>query len=507
MARSIAVVLLVLVVAVTYVKVMSGRVVEKYHETRGESHSLLFTTDASTYYLDGSHPEAKDDVNHGSQDKPWQTLPYALQQLSPGDTLLIRGGTYQNKPINLTESNSGQEGAPITVRAYAGETVTLLNGEPIRFMGANWWILDGLQFERTETIQLGQHINLNGRSTDASNHVTIKNSVFKNGTDSAIVINNASHISIEGNHFQSIRPGVPFSEAGQENNAVVIRYIGDNISIKGNRFEDIGSDGVHVGSQSYLLGADIGRVDILNNEFWVNRPYTGILGNVGENGVDVKKTRGPILISGNVFHGFRPTTPEQDASGANGDGIIIHNEARNIRVAGNLFYDNTSHLNIGLGLGQVGPENILIYNNIFRDAATSGNPGRLLEGSALQVRYAVNIEIYHNTFFQNPRYLVGNKVSACTFKNNIIIGGRSGVNLEGFSCTTDYNAWSQVIQVPVVLQGEHDIYADDLGLDQDFRPSLLSPVVAAGQNVGITVDFTNRPRGNPPDVGAVEHIP
>lgn len=468
--------------------------------------SLPYNADASIYYLDSTNPEAKDDVEHGSLEKPWKTMSYALKQLGPGDTLQIRGGIYTNNAVTLTDQNSGQENAPITVVAYPGESVVVSNSKPIRFHGASWWILDGLIFEQSATMQLGLHVNLGTVRTAAAEHIIIRNCRFANGVESAISINYAIDVLIGNNHFQNIRPGVPFSVRGRENNAVVIRYIGDNIVIKGNRFEDIGSDGVHLGSQSYLPGADIGSVEISNNEFLVNRPYIGILGNVGENGIDVKKSRGPVLILGNVFHGFRPTTPEQDASGANGDGLIIHNEARNIVVSGNFFFDNTSHLNIAKGVG-LGSADILIYNNIFRDSQSSDNSGYTIEGSALQIRFAENIKIYHNTFFQNPRYLVGNQLSACVFKNNIIIGGRSGVNNPSFGCESDYNAWSQMIdQVPIVLQGEHDVYAEDLGLDQDLRPSPFSPVVGAGQNVGITTDLTGRSRADPPDLGALEHI-
>src|SRR5947207_15651733 len=35
-----------------------------------------------------------DDGNDGSRDKPWKTVRHALTRLKPGDTLLLRGGTY-----------------------------------------------------------------------------------------------------------------------------------------------------------------------------------------------------------------------------------------------------------------------------------------------------------------------------------------------------------------------------------------------------------------------------
>ena len=463
---------------------------------------------ATHYYVDIDHQNARDDEKHGSINKPWRTLEYAFQQLRPGDTLLVRGGTYENAAIILTEQNSGRDGSPITVQAYPNETVVLRNGKPIFFYGAKWWIIDGLHFEQPQGtyIRLGQHEELGYERTVAAEHIVIRNCEFGNGKYPALPIFYGSEILIENNYFHHIRPGRPFSEEGREISAVVIRYIGDNIVIRNNRFEDIGSDGVHLGSHAYIPGSDIGTVKITANEFWVNRPYSGILGNVGENGIDVKKCRGPILISGNKIHGFRPTTPQQDASGANGDGLIVHDNAQNVIIEGNLFYDNTAHLNIAKGAGE-GPRDIIVRNNIFSRSIASDNPGYTVEGSALQVRSADDVQVHHNTFYDNDWFLLSNHVSRCVFKNNIVIGGEAKVQEHNSEWEADYNAWSQITgSVPTALQGEHDVVAEDLALDQDFRPLPNSPVVGAGQNVGVTNDLAGNPRGAPPDLGALEHI-
>jgi hypothetical protein len=287
---------------------------------------------------------------------------------------------------------------------------------------------------------------------------------------------------------------------------VALRYIADQIVIRNNQFEDIGSDGVHVGTESYLPGSDIGEVEITGNEFWVNRPYVGLLGNVGENGIDVKTCRGPILISGNEIHGFRPTTPEQDASGANGDGLIVHDEAQEVFIDSNLFYDNTAHLNIAKGDG-TGPRNITIRNNVLKGSVSSVNPGYTVEGSALQVRFALGVQVYHNTFVDNDRYLVTADAAGCVFQNNIVVGGRAQVDGPNVEWTADHNAWSQIAQpVPAILQGRHDVSADDLRLDQDLRPQPNSPVEGAGKDVGVAKDFGGRQRDSPPDIGALECI-
>src|SRR5690349_14890716 len=70
----------------------------------------------------------------GKKDSPWD-LDSALdgrQKIRPGDTLWIRGGTYK-RPFELLGQGfkvrlAGREGAPIQIRAVAGERVTIDGG-------------------------------------------------------------------------------------------------------------------------------------------------------------------------------------------------------------------------------------------------------------------------------------------------------------------------------------------------------------------------------------------
>jgi hypothetical protein len=72
-------------------------------------------------------PVNGDDLQEGSEQKPWKTLNRALKQrqggpLKPGDTLYLRGGTYYE---NVTVSVHGTPPQPITIRAYPGELAIL----------------------------------------------------------------------------------------------------------------------------------------------------------------------------------------------------------------------------------------------------------------------------------------------------------------------------------------------------------------------------------------------
>ena len=69
---------------------------------------------ASTYYVAPS-ASGGDNNNPGSISSPWETITYALTQLSAGDTLYLREGTYRE---TVTITQDGTSGNEITIEAY-----------------------------------------------------------------------------------------------------------------------------------------------------------------------------------------------------------------------------------------------------------------------------------------------------------------------------------------------------------------------------------------------------
>ena len=60
--------------------------------------------------------------NNGSISSPWGTIAYAVNQLSAGDILYVREGTYRETIIIDKDGSSGNE---ITIEAYQSEIVTI----------------------------------------------------------------------------------------------------------------------------------------------------------------------------------------------------------------------------------------------------------------------------------------------------------------------------------------------------------------------------------------------
>lgn len=72
-------------------------------------------TEGPTFFVD----ETKgDDAHDGSRDRPWRTITHAATKLRPGDTLVLRGGTYY-EPASV--SVAGTPDRPITIRSHPGE--------------------------------------------------------------------------------------------------------------------------------------------------------------------------------------------------------------------------------------------------------------------------------------------------------------------------------------------------------------------------------------------------
>jgi hypothetical protein len=90
-----------------------------------------------------------DNVNRGTLEAPFQTIQRCLDVVEPGDTCLIREGTYYESLVLRT---GGTEGERITIQNYNGETVTINSGtaRTLRTDGRrDSYTFDGLRFITT----------------------------------------------------------------------------------------------------------------------------------------------------------------------------------------------------------------------------------------------------------------------------------------------------------------------------------------------------------------------
>ncbi|MGC3972251.1 MAG: hypothetical protein QM775_34405 [Pirellulales bacterium] len=74
------------------------------------------------YFVDANKG---DDGAAGTVEAPWKSLERSVRELKPGETLVLRGGTYYE---HVSLSRSGEPEKPIVIRSYPGETAVIDGG-------------------------------------------------------------------------------------------------------------------------------------------------------------------------------------------------------------------------------------------------------------------------------------------------------------------------------------------------------------------------------------------
>ncbi len=114
---------------------------------------------ARTYYvaLNGSNS------NPGTIAQPWRTVTYATgtsSGITAGDTILVRAGNYPENTVYLLVS--GTASAPIVLKNYQDEVVTLDPGGFRLETGKNFWRLEGLTIMNTSGSSVSSGVIVSG---------------------------------------------------------------------------------------------------------------------------------------------------------------------------------------------------------------------------------------------------------------------------------------------------------------------------------------------------------
>lgn len=119
--------------------------------------TLLFAagTQAAVYYVS---PNGRDTNSGTALTAPFGTITHAVQIAGPGDSVLIRGGTYREQ-VDLDGSRCGLPGRPLTISSYKNEPV-LLKGSDV----VTGWTLDhAAVWKKTGWIVNSQQVFADGK--------------------------------------------------------------------------------------------------------------------------------------------------------------------------------------------------------------------------------------------------------------------------------------------------------------------------------------------------------
>lgn len=379
------------------------------------------------------------DGNDGTESRPWRTLSKATDSVSPGDTVLVGGGVYNEI---FRPGRSGSETAWIEFSAKPGETpvidgtgVSLSNtGKGLVYFGGDVGYIRIRGFEIR---------NIDNRTSRSRAPIGV---AFRESAHDIEVIDCRVH-SIS-THLEDMTP-----------RGYSIEGVANNITVEGGFVSDVATS--HPDGNAHAIAVygeestPVGQITIENvtmSEFTLGTSETLVFnGNV----VDFKAIGNTIFNSNNIgidvigFEGVGPEGADQARNGVISGNTVygvstLSNPAYESYSAAGIYVDGGSDVliernrvyqcDIGIELASENPDgftrDIIVRDNlVWRNSIG----GILLGGYDRRRGATEGCSIVNNTFFENDtrqfqigevnlRYLTNNN----SFVNNLFIAGKQG---------------------------------------------------------------------------------
>ena len=472
------------------------------------------------------------DQHNGSAEKPLKSFIKAIELMTPGDTMMVYAGTYQEQ---LIIDKSGTEDAWLTFMAMPNEEVIIdgtgIDTEPggglwygmIVAVGYNHIIIEGFTVinSTASAIFVGDN-----------HHVNIRNNHTINSQNPGIFAWNANDLIIEGNEveYACMHPESGLEDISLRNNKrVIIRhnYVhhSDNIGIDTaggvqhavvhNNLVEYTGLGIYVDAWD----GELFDIQIYDNVSRYNE--IGLCVNVENNG-----SVNNVKVFDNLIYGNR------DDGMVIGWGGIGHKlTISQVSYFGNKVYDNLGDGIVIYAIGNAIIDHIYIYNNFVYD---NMGCGITMSGLVADVFYQVNhVWIVHNTIHDNgSEHMwfaggigIGNQENAMGIMTNIYVLN----NIVSANHTFSIAVWPYGKQPDDIMISHNLIdqyrgalnYGETKGLqyieadpqftsltNRDFHLTSLSPAIDAAYDIEmIDVDYDNDPRSaETKDVGADEFV-
>ncbi|HEY3176039.1 MAG TPA: right-handed parallel beta-helix repeat-containing protein [Candidatus Polarisedimenticolia bacterium] len=357
------------------------------------------------------------DANAGTQAAPYRTIGFATRALTKGDTLLVRGGIYNENVYIYANGGyaSGEPNNPITVKAYTGETPVIravasgtrtsltVEGPSSRISD---WVFDGLtiggisattgilisgaksitvkncRFENTVTVNtLGMVIAF------SSEDIRVTGCIFDQPLFDQIELGAARHVEIRNNEFTKFNSRhCIHAHGGSANNIIIAdNYFHDGYPFEGTIFLYLGTQGSRIVNNVF---ATVGRRDPNDPNTDSGQAYGLLIVRGGEMMVENNTFYNieDIAVLANEFTGFgtyRNNIFMKCGQGLRLRGGILPASSTTGAVADyNIFYQNTSdfqypageegdmaHLPTGNCLGGAPPSSLLCDPKFVNAAA------------------------------------------------------------------------------------------------------------------------------------------
>ncbi|HHB79851.1 MAG TPA: hypothetical protein ENK85_11515 [Saprospiraceae bacterium] len=373
----------------------------------------FFAQAQSNYYV----AKNGNDTNDGSAATPWLTIQHGVNQLSQGDVLNIKAGTYFEK-VDIDVSGTATN--IITIKNYQNDNVIISGAQSTNNLSIIWTDNAYLRIE-------GLHVS------DSQ----------KNYAQGIALQETAHHIEVVNNKVSKINfSSDPNATVTSNTNAVPVSALGDA--------PDTGNgvpDSVH-------------HISFIGNEVFDNR--TGYSENLTIGG-----NVSHFLMENNIVHDN--TNIAIDVTGNYGESpVAAYDHARYGTIKNNTLYNNTSPYSPAAGIYIDGGQNIVVENNLSHHNGYGGEIGCEENGATTNVIFRNNVfhhntnagmhfggydsnttghvthsQIYNNTFYQNDSQhegfgeLILTQSSDCKIFNNIFYINNQNVFLYAYRTQTN----------------------------------------------------------------------
>lgn len=451
------------------------------------------------------------DSGSGSSGSPYGTIEHAVRQARSGDTISLRGGTYNesvqiyNKRVMIKSADGERavlDGAvPVTgFRKSGGDWYAnnwkkqfsrtqgpmvssaqpeaaypdqvFLNGVPLRQVLKRWKVVPGTFYHDTAGDRIWIGDNPTGKTVEASNLSWAL--YFNRANGSSLRDVTIRRYATEGADMGAVRAyanNLVLSGVTIELNAFSgVSAMGQNIVIRDSRFIDNGYLGVHAH-----------QVDT----FVVER--SAVLGN-NKAGFDAWHAAGGLKVT----EGWGITVRDSDVSRNDGPGIWTDIDTRYVTVARNMVEGNgRSGIQIEL------TQNVNVVSNVTLDNGEAG----------IWVLESPDVAVYHNASYRNEtelRVLEGPRrdLRNIVIRNNILGEGRADQqallmvddwtenrSFEQMGVTSNYNAFWLPVSSPTDYISRWARWPQNLALNRNLAQSRNS--VGQEMNSVITTVETN----------------
>ena len=442
----------------------TGWAYEPVGTVRFDNVSFSIPAFTGVYYVS----ENGSDSNSGSKTLPWKTVKHAMDLLTPGGTVLIMDGIYDEQ-VEPRFSGTAKNGKTnwITYAAAPGH-FPVLNGTNYTFDWGGLFDISRKEFIEVRRLNISNSPNDGVAVRYSRNIKVISNNTHETGS-SGVYLQYSTNVLVMGNNVRRACNGSPNAQ--------------ECISIAG---ESV-------------------NVDVCYNEI-----HDGVNMDKGGEGLDIKSGSSNVRCFGNYIH---------DLPGEVGlyiDAYAKH--THNIKV-----FANRVSAPVGIAIASEAGgllENLFVYNNLVYKC---GANGIILADWDVNGTKS-NIWIVNNTLWLNGKsnwsggvQIQDANAQEVFVRNNLCCSNTfwqiSVDPVQLPKTTVDYNllnsyygiSWTDEIKGDNFIEG-NPMFVDEANLD--FHLQIDSPAIDAGANIAwLSKDYDGNLRSGPPDIGAFEFIP